>query len=199
MLEIVGAVRLTRRDIITYDQEMFRDIPPLVVGGAAIAQSGISIAAQIAGGVNPTAVEDTGNFIVEGASSVLQSDDYLHIPKRYIPKLDTIYEFWDSEDVGLAMTMSITTTLNSAVITIPDGNMLVPGQEIVATGVPANTILLAVFSQTNGIITRTTAVMSQQATGAATVAGTLSGGANLLGEFRRSEFIGWGTNVTIPS
>lgn len=198
LLQIEGAERMTRRDIISYDQEMFRDMPPLVVGGAAIADVGGTEVISVAGGVSPVAVDNGTSFEASGASSVLQDDNFTHVPKRYIPKLDTIYEFWDSASVGIAMTMSVTTVLNSPVITIPDGNMLTPGQGIVGTGIPANTIILAVFTQTNGVITRTTAVMSQQATAAGTVAGTLSGGANWLGEFRRSEYVGVGSNIILP-
>lgn len=200
-VKIENAVRRTRKPIIVYDKETFRDTPTAVVGGAAVADvvnnpQGVSIA----GGVDPTAEdpESNGFFRLLGASSVLEEDAYLHVPKRYIPKLDTLVEFWDAETVGLAMTMSVTTVSGSAVITVPDAQLLTPGQGITGTGIPANTIILSILSQTNGVITTTTAVMSQQATASATVAATLTG-SNQVGEFMQSEFLDYGSENSIPT
>lgn len=203
-IQIKNAVVQTQKPLIIYDTETYRDTPSLVTGGAAgtIATSGQLPVVQIAGGVNPTVSQTSPSasiYFVEatGASSVSEEDAYKHVPKRFVPKLDTICEFWDDTLVGLAMTISVTTTLNSATITVPDATLLTPGQGITGTGIPAGTIILNILSQSNGVITTTTAVMSQQATAAGTVAGTLTG-SNLVGRFKYSEFLGWGSQISTP-
>jgi hypothetical protein len=198
-VEIVGAAKQTRKPIIVYDGTTYRDTPSLVVGGAAGAL-GASASASVSGGVNPTVSLDsvTGSAEAVGAASVSQEDAYTHIPQRFIPRLDTLSEFWDADTVGLAMTMSVTTASGSAVITVPDATLLTPGQGISGTGIPANTTILSILSQSAGVITTTTAVMSQQATATGTVSATLTG-SNKVGEFMQSEFIAWGSGISTPT
>lgn len=201
-VKITGAVRETRKPVITWDKEKYRDTPSLVVGGAAGTDSNAApevTSAQISGGVNPTVTFDgSGTIEVTGASSVLQEDAYTHIPKRNVPKLDELVEYWDSETVGDAMTLSVTTVSGSAVITVPDAQLLTPGQAIAGTGIPLGTVILDILSESAGVITKTTAVMSQQATGTATVSATLTGG-NRVGKYKESEFLGWGEEISTPT
>lgn len=197
-IKIVGAAKETRKPIIVYDKEMYRDRPTPVVGGAAIGDPATGNSVSIAGGVDPTTTTTSGTSITaKGASSVLQEDDYTHVPKRYIPKLDTLIEFWDGELVGEAMTISVTTTMSSGVITVPSAQLLTPGQGISGVGIPAGTVILSILSQANGLISSTTATMSQVATAAGTVAAILTG-SNKVGEVLQSEFVSWGSEISTP-
>lgn len=204
-IKIENAVVETRKPLVIYDTEMYRDKPSLVVGGAGlVGATADPFEMTIAGGAtqtvtkHPTEGDGVGGYVdIVAPSSVVQEDDYTHIPKRYIPKMDTICEFWDAATVGLAMTMSVTTASGSAVITVPDATLLTPGQGISGTGIPAGTTILSILSQSAGVITYTTATMSQQATATGTVAATLTG-SNKVGEFKYSEFLGYGSEISTP-
>lgn len=197
-VKIVGAVAETRKPIIVFDKEMFRDVPTFV-NGAAAGSLGAN-ASAVANGIAPTASVNAAvpDATASGESSVKEEDAYKHVPKRYVPKLDTLIEFWDAATVGHAMTLSVTTLINNATITVPDATLLTPKQGITGTGIPAGTTILSILSQANGIITTTTAVMSQQATASGTVAATLTG-ANKVGEVMQSEFLCWGTEISTPN
>lgn len=195
-VKIVGAFKQTRKPIIVWDKEMYRDTPTAVVGGIA-GVGGTDTLISVAGGVNPTASGDVTDY-VSADTSVEQEDAFTHVPKRYVPKLDTLVEFWDADTVGLAMTLSVTTVSGSGEITVPDAQLLTPGQGITGTGIPAGTVILSILSQSNGVIDTTVAVMSQQATATGTAAATLTG-SNKVGEFMQSEFLDWGGENTIPT
>lgn len=200
-VKIVGAVVQSRKTIIAYDKEMFRDTPSLVVGGASGVDDNAGttpMTAQIAGGVSPTVTFGGNTIEVVGASSVLQEDAFLHIRKRHIDKMDTVVQFWDAATIGVALAgLSVTTVLNSAIITVPNAELLTPGQGITGVGIPVGTTILAILSEAAGVITKTTAVMSQAATAAGTVSAVLTG-SNLVGEFMQSEFVCWGSEITTP-
>lgn len=196
-VKIEGAAKQTRKPIIVYDGTTYRDTPSLVVGGAGAA-FGADAAVSVSGGTSQT-VTTVGATSIEivAPSSVELEDAYTHIPQRFIPRLETLSEFWDDDTVGLAMTMTVTTVSGSAVITVPDATLLTPGQGITGTGIPAGTIILNILSQAAGVITTTTAVMSQQATASGSVAAVLTG-SNKVGEFMQSEFVAWGSSISTP-
>ena len=200
-VKITGAVRETRKPVITWDKEKYRDVPSLVVGGASGAQGDATSlqSVSVAGGVAPTVtfVRGDNNVYAIGGSSVSQEDGYTHVPKRNVPKLDELVEYWDSETVGDAMTMTVTTVSGSAIITVPDAQLLTPGQAIAGTGIPAGATILDILSESNGVITKTVAVMSHQATASAAVEATLTGG-NRVGKYKESEFLGWGEEISTP-
>lgn len=194
---ILNAVRETRKPVITWDKEKFRDSPPVVVGGAAGAGALSSDpTVSVAGGSTQTVTGFSDNIVAP--SSVIQDDAFTHVPKRNVPKLDELVEYWDSETVGDAMTMSVTTVSGSATITVPDAQLLTPGQAISGTGIPLGTIILDILSESAGVITKTTAVMSQQATATGTAAATLTGG-NRVGKYKESEFLCWGDSIATPT
>lgn len=203
--KVENALRQTRRNIIVYDKEMYRDKPSLVVGGAAlVGATADPFVTSVAGGVTqtvtkvPTAGDGVAGYVnITAPSSVAQEDDYTHTPKRYIPKIDTIIEWWDGEDVGEAMVITATLVNGSAEITVPNSELLTPGQKITGTNIPADTIILSTIRQTNGVIDATKAIMSQKATGSGDTTATLSG-SNKVAECMQSEFIDWCSQNSIP-
>lgn len=197
---IINAARETRKPVITWDKEKFRDSPPVVVGGASAHSGGTDPVQSVAGGTTQTVDPGLSTSVVSivAPSSVVQDDAYTHIPKRNVPKLDELVEYWDSETVGDAMTMSVTTVSGSATITVPDAQLLTPGQAISGTGIPLGTVILDILSESAGVITKTTAVMSQQATATGTAAATLTGG-NRVGKYKESEFLCWGDSIATPT
>lgn len=209
-VKIVGAQLRTRRNIIVYDKEVFRDVPPPVAAAAIVGPLSGGLGpvdeASISGGVQvvdaTTETGWSGGYMMKSDSSILQDDNYTHNKKRHVAKIDTLVEFWDDEDgggPGMAMEMEVTTVLGNATITVPDSHLLVPGQSIVAEGsIPAGTKILSTITENDGTITRTTAIMSKKATAAGSVVATL-GGSNLVGEFMQSEFIDWGDENSLPT
>ena len=201
-INILTALTLTRKPIVVYDEEMFRDSPPVITGGAALSSALDLEVMTIAGGVEQTVTEEDAGlslYSLKGPSSTLEDDSYKHVPKRYIPKLATLIEYWDALTVGLAMTMSVTTTSGSTALTVPNNEVLTPGQAITGTGIPAGTTILQTIPvPLNGVIIFTSAVMSQAATASGTVTATLTG-ANKVGEIMQAEFIGWGASISTPT
>lgn len=203
MIKVVGAFRETRKPIIVFDKEMYRDSPPVVTGGAFGAANDASdssyLSGAIAGGMNPTVTFGVtpATITAVGNASTEEDDSVTHVPKRYIPKLDTLVEFWDADTVGTAGTISVTTTLNSGIITVPDASQLTPGQGIASANFPAGTVVLSIFTQADGVIDATKAVVSQAATIASTVAATLTG-SNKVAEVMQSEVLGWGSEISVP-
>lgn len=201
--KIVGALRVTRKPIVVYDKEMYRDSPPVVTGGAYAASNDITdsqtISGSIAGGIDPTITLGVtpSTLQIVGSASTEQDDSYTHIPKRYVPKLDTLIQFWDALTPGQAMTISVTTVSGNATVTVSDATLLTPGQGITGAGIPAGTTILNFITQAAGVISTTAVVLSQQAIATATVEATLTGG-NLLGEVMQSEFISWGSENSYP-
>ncbi len=199
-LKIVDAVAETRKPIVINDKSVYRDSPTPVIGGAAAVNADGSISVQ--GGVTQTVTDPAGTvpLNIVTTTSVIQEDAFTHIPMRQVSKLDTLIEFWDDTTVGVAMVMSVTTVSGSGVITVPNAELLTPGQGITGTGIPAGTVITSIlaYDNTTGLITKTTATMSQQATGTATVAGTLTG-SNKVGECLESEFICFGTELSYPT
>ncbi len=114
-------------------------------------------------------------------------------------------EFWDSEtEVGLAHQQTVTTVTGSAIITVPNAELLTPGQSISGpdtTIIPANTIILKILTiLSDGTIpVLTSAVMSKEAIGAGGKVNATFGGSNKVGEFMQSEFVGWASEVSIPT
>lgn len=209
-LKIVGAVRVTRKPIIVFDKEMFRDKPTPISAAASGSNdgSGASLMTNsVQSGVEASVVPGIDSLSVTSTSSVVQEDDYLHKAKRYIPKLDTLVEFWDSEtEVGMAYEGKVTldAAAGSAIIQVPNAELLTPGQSISDGGVaiPSNTIILKILEVVNDgtFPTLTYALMSKGSiSGEGTSVDVVFGGSNKVGEFMQSEFIGWGSEVSIPS
>lgn len=201
-VKIENALRRTRKPIVVFDKEKYRDKPtPVVASAGAVDAAAISAVAGVAGIGFDVTEELAGDMIlVAGQSSIVEEDDFTHVPKRNVPKLDTLVEFWDDEDlVGLEMKMSVTVAMDSAEITVPDATLLTPGQKIsAATLIPADTIILSILSEADGVIDTTKAKISQAATGDGTVLATLEG-SNLVGEFKESEFLAWGEEISTPT
>lgn len=211
-VKIESAGRVTRKPVVIFEKSVYRDKPSLITGNASVMAlaTPFTVSAQaLESGLVPTIETSEDPLLpdltvakVNGPSSVLEEDDYNHIPMRQVPKLDTLVEFWDSETlVGLAMEMTVTTTNGSAIITVPNAELLTPGQAISDGGVliPASTIILKILNVVNGEYpTLTYAVMSKKALGAGDADAVLTG-SNKVGEYRESEFIGWGSEISMPS
>jgi hypothetical protein len=210
-VKIEGAGRETRKPIVVFEKSVYRDKPSLITGNGRVGavpdgpitamdlESGLPIELELS--TDPL-LTDQIIFKARGPSSVEEEDDYTHTPMRQVPKLDTLVEFWDSEtEVGLAMEMTVVTTIGSAIITVPNAELLTPGQTISDGGtlIPENTIILKILEVTNGeypVLTK--AVMSKEALDAGDAAAVL-GGSNKVGGYRESEFIGWGSEISMPS
>lgn len=207
--KVTSALRMTRKLIVIFEADTYRDSPPVLPGvaGALVVDTGAdpNVAFQVSGcapeptvAVAQVAATTSYSVTAKGASSTLQDDAYTHVPKRFIPKLATLVEFWDSEVVGHALTMTVTTTSGSATITVPDSEILTPGQAVSGTGIPTGAKVLSTLTQSNGVITRTTAVLTHKCTGSADVEATFTGG-NKVGEFLQKEHIGWCAELSTPT
>lgn len=203
-VKIENAKTETRKEIVVYDTEKYRDKPTPVVEVGKAAFDGAGVSGMIAefdniSGVDVTLEETTNAVVFRGTSSIPQEDDYTHTPKRNVPKIDTLVEFWDDEDgkVGLEMEMDIETVDGEWEITVPNSRLLTPGQSIAGVGIPLGAIILEIITEQNGVITTNKAMMSKRATATGEVAATLTG-ANKVGEFLQSQFMGWGNDISMP-
>jgi hypothetical protein len=205
-VKIEGAKTMTRKEIVVYDKEKYRDKPTPVVAVAKAAYNDTGFASTVefenVSGVDPAISSELTDkaLVFNGVSSIPQEDDYTHTPKRNVPKLDTLVEFWDDDEglVGLQMEMDVTTVDGSAEITVPDSRLLTPGQAISGTNIPLGAIILGIITEQNGVITTTKAMLSKKATASGEDAVTLTG-ANKVGEFMQSEFMAWGNYISMPS
>lgn len=200
---VEGALYVTRKPFIVILGEDYRDDPVQLlnaggytdVGGAQGSGSvelggGVGVYTGWAQAINAAGVESS-------TPATYASDVVLHIAPRTRIRLHEHIQWWDAATPGHTMTMSVTTTSGSASITVPDASRLTPGQGITGTGIPAGTTIESIFSITNGILSKTVATLSQQATATGTAAATLTG-ANLLGEQLQAEFLQWGSDNTTP-
>ena len=199
-LKIEGAFTETRKEILVFDKQVYRDTPPQVGSGGGVQVNDASL--NVNGGTTPT-ITTPGGFTgstISSPSAVLQDDNFTHIPMRLVPKLDTLVEFWADGDVGLAMNIAATLVNGSATITVPNSRLLTPGQGISGNNIPSTTIILSIlaFNNTTGLINTTDVIMSNAATASGNTTAILTGGAIKVGEFMQSEFLGWAESVTTP-
>jgi len=199
-VKIVGAITETRKEILVFDKQVYRDAPPQTGSGAGVQVNDASL--NVNGGTTAT-ITTPGGFTgstINSPSSVLQDDNFTHIPMRLVPKLDTLVEFWGEGIPGKAMHIAATVVSGSGTITVPNSRLLTPGQGISGNSIPSDTIILSIlaFNNTTGLINTTDVIMSNAATASGNTTAIVTGGADKVGEFLESQFIGWGSEISTP-
>lgn len=219
-LTIAGAALQTEEIVPNYDQTIYRDTPPVLPAVSAasssagtstlttsllapgVAGSGITseATASSAGGSTPSA-----HAIVDSTSSVLQDDNYTHIPPHPQMAWRTRIRWWDKASPGIARTITGTTVLNSASVVVGSIDGLFVGQAVSGTGIAVGTIIQQIllvpkaFTANLGPQYAPTIILSIAATAAGTVTLTVSAGSdgapNLLGECWADRYIGWSSAV----
>lgn len=195
------------RKRVCYSENTYRDIfgaaamgrvIPNAADAAADSISGAQLATDALAAITHT-TKVSGTLSAAASSvDVSLSDDVSHYPNRIKEYIRWKLEFWDATTVGIAIaSLSVTTTSGSAIIVVADSSLLTPGQAISGTGIPAGTTISEILPIADGIHSKTSVVLSSQATASGTVIATLTG-SNCLGSFYEDEVIGWGGEVSFP-
>lgn len=98
---------ITAIDLVSDDvtNGVYRDEPPIVVGGAGAIGLPTTIADNtspmvVAGGVSQTVTKSTNMIDITGDSSVLQSDSYTHEPPRDLITPTAFWKFTTSDGIA---------------------------------------------------------------------------------------------------
>lgn len=134
--------------------------------------------------------------LVNNAAGALASRVYLDdvasaVEPHIWKKIRTRVEFWSGVIGNALPTLSVTTTSGSATLTVSDNSLLTPGQAISGTGIPTGAVIMFV-----PFATRTSVILTHQATASATVTATLTG-SNYLGGYWEDEELGNASEIAI--
>jgi hypothetical protein len=209
MTKIVNAVRWTRKPVFVAGGA-YRDTFNAAYLGAAhksgLPPNAATVATAFVGGF-PIGADgadvDMKTSTISDSSitkdTVVLPDEVAHYPWRTKRYVRWLWEFWDASTVGDAMTLTVTTTIGSATITVSDCALLTPGQAISATGIPTGAIIFNFLEPASGsmLVNDTTVKLSHQATASASVAATLTG-SNRLGMVWEDEVVDWGSEISFP-
>jgi len=221
-LTIAGALLQTKDTVINYEQNNYRDQPPVLPavssasGAAAAATSTAAVATPgiVGSGLANTvtsvsAVDGSGNVEaynkVESTSSVLQDDNYTHMAPRPQMFLRDRFRWWDKANPGAATTITGTTVNASPLVSVGSIEGLFVGQAVSGTGIPANAViqelkyvLVAPTASIQPTLTPTIVLSSAATAGGAvtlTIAAGADGAPNLLGECWCDRYIGWSSGI----
>lgn len=195
VLIIENAANVSRKDFLWYPGDTYRNT-----------LTGHKLELKPNNGAVETYTTDTLNLQVPGtpgAATLVNSPAGTQAGRAYIDDVAsaiaphfrqaarTRVEFW-SDEIGLAMTLTVGTTDGSATVTVSDNSRVRPGQAISGTGIPAGTTVEKVPTDS-----LTTLILSQMATATgAEVAATLTG-SDYLGGYWEDEAVGEGAGVEI--
>lgn len=206
-IEIAGALAWTRKRVL-YSESAYRDSFNAAFMGGAIPNTSNVTGGKLSGALLAENAAASTTYLTQVPASIAApaanvqvlslSDEIGHYPWRIKVYVRYLIQFWDATTVGQAMTISATTVSGNPTITVPDSELLTPGQAITGTGIPTGTIVLRTIAITEGLPVTTAAILSQNATASATVAATLTG-ANCLASYFEDEIIGWGGPISFPT
>ncbi len=201
--DILGAVGISRKNIVTYDGSTYRNtltnhqislVPPGLnpLSGTGGGQTNTGTM-QVPGTVTGTIVNsiDAGVTAILRASRIIADDVASAIEPHFWAKVRTRVEFWDSADVGIATTIQATLTSGSATLVVPNNRILTPGQKISGTGIPLLSTVLSL-----SITDFTSIIISAKATASGDNTMTLAG-SNYLGGYWDDEELAGASSVAL--
>jgi len=218
-LTIAGALLQTKDTVINYEQNNYRDQPPVLpavsAASSAAGDSAAAIIATAAGVVGsgitstPSAIntgDNDASATVTGTSSVAEDDNYTHKAPRPQMFLRDRFRWWDKANPGVATTITGTAAATtSPLLTVGSIEGLFVGQALsgsnIAVGAVIQELKYVLVAPTTGIqpTLTPTIVMSLNAAAASTAVVTVAAGAdgvpNLLGECWCDRYIGWSSGI----
>jgi len=221
-LTIAGALLQTKDTVINYDQNNYRDQPPVLpaVGagsaGAALSTNTTSSAqAPAASGsgltVTPTVLVDStaaveASVSIVATSSVAQDDNLLHMAPRPQMFLRDRFRWWDKANPGTAKTIAGDTATGSALVTVASIEGLFVGQVVTHADFAAGTfiqelkyVLVAPTANIQPTLTPTIVMSNVSANTTADAQLAFAAGAdgapNLLGECWCDRYVGWSSGI----
>lgn len=187
----------SRKNYAIYDGTTYRNlfpnqivtIEPLALSSAAGTVSTVTV--QDPGSMTGvTIVTDPDNTVQ--AQRVIVDDSVAKVEPRIWKKVRTRIEFWKGDGgVGTVVQMDIVTVSGNATVTVGSNALLVPGQSIVADGIPADAVIAEI-----PLDSTTTVILSHKATASATVEATF-GGSDYVGGYWEDEELGDGDEINI--
>ena len=195
VVTIEGWSTRSRKDYLGYDNSTYRNlfpnqyitIKPLnTVSGAGITDT---VTLQDAASVDGVTVVTDAPGETTGERAIVD-DSGTATPPHFWQKARTRVEFW-SGVIGIAQTMTVTTTSGSATLTVGSNLSVIPGQAISGTGIPSGATVVSV-----PVDALTSIIISHQATASAAVAATLTG-SDYVGGYWEDEALGDGKAVAI--
>ncbi len=140
---------------------------------------------------SPGAATLVDNFETTLVSRVYLDDVASAVEPHIWKKIRTRVEFWSGAIGNALPTLSVATVSGNATLTVSDNSLLTPGQAISGTGIQAGSVIMSV-----PYTTRTSVILSLQASATATVVATVTG-SNYLGGYWEDEELGNASGIEI--
>lgn len=195
---IEGAANVSRKQVDFYDASTYRNT--FANHTVTVKPSANTLAPTGASTTDTATLQVPGSpgsaTVVSTTASTYNSRVYLDdvasaVEPHIWKKIRTRVEFWDGVIGNAIPTLSVATVSGNATLTVSDNSLLTPGQAVSGAGIPSGAIIMFV-----PFTTRTTVIISHQATATATVIATVTG-SNYVGGYWEDEELGNGSSEVI--